>query len=140
MGDFDDFLDNDSGLPADLESIEAMSSKGPVSPSQTSFTPKKLQAAIMDVLQQLGGTEWLLNQARDNPKEFFSLLKMCMPKEVDLAGTDAKFILNILQAIPDPNFVPAKPIELMALHGDNIDPDTPEGKQILGSGPQVRIM
>jgi len=46
-------------------------------------TPRQLSASIFTVYSRLGGDEWLLKQAKKDPKGFIALLTKLLPKNTD---------------------------------------------------------
>ena len=60
---------------------------GPTTPAvQQAFSPKDIPLSIWKVYQELGGDQWLLEQAQARPDEFLKLLKTIIPKNIQLAG------------------------------------------------------
>jgi len=47
-----------------------------------------LKWAIINAFEQLGGTDWLMAQAIENPVAFMGLLAKILPKQVDVSAQD----------------------------------------------------
>ena len=80
MNDIDDFLSDDSQIPSDM----SVTPPGGNLSSLSDIKPKDMPRSIMSVYHQLGGDSWLLTQAELYPKEFMSLLKSILPKNINI--------------------------------------------------------
>lgn len=66
--------------------------KGVKTGGRKAGTPNKVTKALKDMvlgaLDRVGGEEYLIEQARENPTAFLTILGKCMPKEI--TGSDGK--------------------------------------------------
>lgn len=65
-----------------------------LAPITEDLKPRDMIRSIMHVYRSLGGDMWLLEQAQAYPKEFMSLLKSILPKNVEIT-TDAEIKIMI---------------------------------------------
>ncbi len=47
---------------------------------------KELSQMVLGALDELGGQDWLVQQARDEPSVFIPLLGKCLPKDIRIGG------------------------------------------------------
>lgn len=84
----DDFLKDDYVEPPS----DGISPPGGNLLSPQDLKPKEMPKSIMAVYQQLGGDSWLLKQAQLYPKEFLSMIKAILPKNIDLSIDQEVFV------------------------------------------------
>ena len=80
MTSVDDFINEDISLPDDM----SITPTGGNLASLQDIKPRDMPKSIMSVYHQLGGDTWLLKQAELYPKEFMSLLKSILPKNINV--------------------------------------------------------
>jgi len=80
MNNIDDFLNDDPNLPDDM----SVTPPGGNLSDLRDMKPKDMPRSIMSVYHNLGGDAWLLKQAELYPKEFMSLLKSILPKNINI--------------------------------------------------------
>ena len=88
---FKDYLDLDESGLADpaaeflepKQTLTAEPDPGP-NPMDNGYTGKSFIQDIYKTLGRLGGMEWLLIQARSDPRSFIGLLKNSMPKNLNI--------------------------------------------------------
>jgi len=81
MNQVDDFINEDiAGIPDDM----SITPTGGNLASLEDLKPKDMPKSIMSVYHQLGGDSWLLKQAELYPKEFMTMLKSILPKNVNI--------------------------------------------------------
>ncbi len=71
------------------------------SPNQKSH--KEIPQEIMAVYHQLGGTEWLLLMAKAYPKEFLSMIKPLIPKDISINADFKGINLAIIDTFSTPD-------------------------------------
>jgi hypothetical protein len=89
-----DFILEDESKPLDGEYIPP-NYTGPNLATISKLTKKKFGQAIFNVLERLGGEDWLYVQALADPKNFMELLKKMVPAQTvgdDLTGLVVKLI------------------------------------------------
>lgn len=59
------------------------------------YSPRKLAQDILDVLQELGGSQWILTQAKTDPRGYLELLKRILPRNLQLDGIEGLSITLI---------------------------------------------
>ena len=57
------------------------------------MNPRKAGQMILDVLDRLGGLEWLFGQAKIDPRGYIELLKKVLPKTIQAEGLDGLTVL-----------------------------------------------
>ena len=57
------------------------------------MTPRKFGQTILKVFGDLGGADWLLLQARADPRGFIELLKKILPRQIEMDNLDGLTVL-----------------------------------------------
>ncbi len=81
--DFDEFED----FPGEDEPLDTVAGPAPPKFKKSKLTSRKLAQLHFDVLDELGGVTYLLEQARRDPKSFMTRLGTLLPKNVDISGS-----------------------------------------------------
>ena len=80
--------------------------QGAPGPGRKKGVPNKinadLKAMILGALDQAGGEQYLLSQARENPKAFLSLLARVLPMQVQGDRDNPLYIAKIERVVVDP--------------------------------------
>lgn len=69
---------------------------------------KALREMILGALSEVGGVEYLVEQARENPGPFLALVGKCLPKNVDVslaAETKVVITYDFVDANPKPEVI-----------------------------------
>lgn len=59
------------------------------------MSKENLRAMILEALDAAGGQQYLLDQAKDNPGIFMSLVGKCLPKEIKADVTSQSVVSNL---------------------------------------------
>jgi hypothetical protein len=59
-----------------------------------------LRDAIIDAFGQVGGAEYLVEQARANPQAFMALLGKVIPKDVTVGGSGEAVVVQVVTGVP----------------------------------------
>lgn len=101
------------------------------SPNQKSH--KDIPKEIMAVYHQLGGTEWLFLMAKAYPKEFLSMIKPLIPKDISINADFKGINLAIIDTFTTPDeLLTAEEQDSVVdatfkIVGDNAEPDIKPG-------------
>ena len=83
--DFNFIIDNgDTPLVPEIVEPESKLAK---------MTPRKFGQAILKVFGLLGGTDWLLVQAKEDPRGFIELLKKILPRQIEMDNLDGLTVI-----------------------------------------------
>ena len=67
-------------------------------PGSVNRFQKNLRESVLEAYQQLGGTDWLVEQGRANPTAFMNLLSKLLPKDVSVTSSPAEQFVERLRA------------------------------------------
>jgi hypothetical protein len=127
-----DFFEDDDILDLPDPEPDLPQENGPGAlPIAKNLTPREMVQSVLRVYQQLGAETWLLEQAKDNPREFLQIIKQMLPKDVGDIGTDQKINI-IIQPAKDHETAPNR-AEVIDLSGMNeIEPKngSPENEAV----------
>lgn len=62
---------------------------------------KTIREGIFEAFEELGGKDWLVRLAKDDPRSFSGLLAKAMPTQVEGAG-GGPVQIQIVTSVPDP--------------------------------------
>jgi hypothetical protein len=79
-----------------LSRADAEALAPPTPPPIGEMTPKKFAKAVLEAFGQIGGVNWLIEQAAIDPRAFISLLQRVLPKTIDLDGDTQGFVLELI--------------------------------------------
>lgn len=85
------------------ETVQGNRGKGRPKGAKNKLT-RDVRGMILGALDQAGGEAYLLEQARENPTAFMTLLGKVLPKEMEVTGKDGGPVQSVSLSVSEEKF------------------------------------
>ena len=94
-------MDDDTKVEESAGRLPPNAGKGRPKGSQNKIT-SEVKQMILEALEGVGGVEYLMEQAKEKPAAFLTLLGKVMPLQVAGSGDEGQFVHEIIRRVVDP--------------------------------------